>query len=203
MSLTRAGPRPARRSLMCTVAAAPGACRRRVLELPTLVTDASPLQRARAIDALLLVRDRRSMRPLQALGGDGRGSPEPAPGARAHHFGTRIPCAGIDQSVRTELPIASRPRGEERRGGRDRYGPPVRGATKGTFAGCRNAPRATPCRTERCSPRTRAFSSAWLWHRALGSWGGVRVWQITSGADGHAGGDRRRSVLVLPTRPRD
>ena len=30
--------------------------------------------------------------------------------------------------------------------------------------------------------------------------GGVRVWQITSRAGGHPGGDRRRSVLMLPTR---
>src|SRR5262249_21865740 len=33
-----------------------------------------------------------------------------------------------------------------------------------------------------------------------GSWrSGVRVWQITSRAGGHAGGDGRRRVLMLPT----
>src|SRR5215470_381195 len=48
---------------------------------------------------------------------------------------------------------------------------------------------------------SRGDPTALLWHGLLEAprAAGVRVWQITSGADGHPGGDRRRSVLMLLT----
>jgi len=46
---------------------------------------------------------------------------------------------------------------------------------------------------------SRGDPTALLWHGLLEAprAAGVRVWQIPSGAGGHPGGDRRRSVLML------
>src|SRR5215470_12166525 len=80
----------------------------------------------------------------------------------------------------------------------------VLAAAAGTWAWLRLArwPSSSPDRRHGRSGASRtgiATRRLWHWLLEAGSGGGVRVWQIRQPTEGHSRGDRRRSVLMLPS----